>query len=103
MIYEIPLSGAPERFEIEIAGNNYKMRIKWNDYLNRWCMDISRTDDTPLIRNLAMVAAENLLEQYEYLGFNFALYMQVDGKPYADADFTNLGTDARLLVEVPDA
>lgn len=103
MIYEIPLSGAPECFDIEIAGNSYKIRVKWNDYLKRWCMDISRTDDTPIIRNLAMVASENLLEQYDYLGFNFGLYMQVGGKPYADADFTNLGTDARLLVEVPDA
>lgn len=103
MIYEIPLSGISERFDIEIAGNSYKIRIKWNDYLKRWCCDISRTDDTPLIRNLAIVAAENLLAQYDYLGFNFALYMQVDGKPYADADFSNLGTNARLLVEVFDA
>lgn len=95
-VYEIPLSGYPEQFEVEINGTTYIMRVRWNHELNRWVLDLGRSATDWLIRNLALVAGQNLLEQYESLGLGFELHIQCNGKPDDEAAFDNFGVEAHL-------
>lgn len=95
-VYEIPLSGMPEQFEIELAGGTYLVRVKWNHELGRWALDLGRSATEWLVRNIALVPGGDLLAQYEYLGLGFELYLQCDGRPDAEADFENLGTETHL-------
>lgn len=97
-VLEIPVSNRPERFDIEIAGQQYVMRTHFNVPLGRWTIDIGKSETEWIIRNLALVRGENLLAQYEHLNLGFGLWVYVDGDPDGEADFDNLGTDAHLFV-----
>lgn len=100
-IQEIPLQGVSEIFEVELQSVTYQLRVKWNHKLKQWALDIARGTQW-IIRNLAMVAGQDLLLQYSHLNFAFELWVQVDGDRNADATFDNLGTKARLLVITDD-
>ena len=95
-VFEIPLAGYPELFEIELAGGTYLLRVRWNHELGRWTLDIGRSSTEWLVRNLALVPGENLLAQYAYLGLGFELHLQCDERPDSEAGFENLGTEAHL-------
>lgn len=100
-VFEIPLNNRPEKFEIEIAGQQYVMRTHFNVPMNRWTLDIGRSETEWLIRNLALVNGQDLLMQYEHLNLGFGLHVFVDGEPMGEATFENAGTDAHLLVTIP--
>lgn len=84
--YEIPLNSFAEEFNVEINGVNYLLRTKWNEPLQAWTLDIGRSENEWLIRNLALVTGENLLQQYEHLKLGFGLIVVTDrrrkGRPY---------------------
>lgn len=100
-VFEIPLSARPEKFDIEIAGQQFVMRTHFNVPMDRWTIDIGKSESEWIIRNLALVAGQNLLEQYEHLNLGFGLHIFVDGEPTGEATFDNLGSDAHLLVTIP--
>ena len=97
-IYEIPLNPYAERFQIEIAGEPYYLQTHWNVPMQRWTLDIGRSETEWLVTNLAMVNGLNLLEPYEHLGFNFELRLWIDGDLEGEASYDGLGTAAKLLV-----
>jgi hypothetical protein len=94
-VCEIPLNDYAESFTVELAGAPYTFKTKWNDALGAWVLDIGKSSDEWLIRNLAIVTGGNLLEQYEHLNLGFELYAVTDGKPETDPS-ANLGTDSHL-------
>lgn len=100
--FEIPLNAFAEEFNVEIQGVNYLLRTKWNEPLQAWTLDIGRSENDWLIRNLALVAGENLLQQYEHLKLGFGLIVVTDGDENADPTETNLGTDSHLIVVTND-
>ena len=102
MVYELPLQGVNELFETEINGSTYTMRVRWNHKLQQWTLDLARNAKDWIIRNLALVAGQNLLQQYDHFALGFELWISVDGDPNADATFNNLGSKARLLVIIDD-
>ena len=99
-VFEIPLNNRPEKFDIEIAGQQFVMRTHFNVPMQRWTLDIGRSESDWLICNLALVRGQNLLEQYEHLNLGFGLHVYVDGDGTGEATFENLGSDAHLLVTI---
>lgn len=95
---EIPLNGSNEFFEIEIKGVNYGFRVHFNHTVAVWVLDITRGDQV-LVCNIPLLVGCDLVEPFSYLNFNFKMYLQVDGQPYGEADFYNLGSNAHLFVE----
>lgn len=101
-IFEIPLNPFSECFEIEIEGQKYTFKTRWNPFLKRWVLDLCRSKNDCLISNLAMVACTDLAYQYEHLKLGWKFVLQVDGQPESEADEKNLGKEARLLVITND-
>lgn len=101
-VFEIPLNDFAEIFQIEIAGQNFTFKTRWNESLNRWILDIGRDEQTWIINNLAMVSGIDLLSQFDHLQLGFQLYVQVDGDSEAEMGESNIGKEARLLVKIDD-
>ena len=100
--FEIPLNSFAEEFNVEINGVNYLLRTKWNEPLQAWTLDIGRSETEWLIRNLALVTGENLLQQYGHLKLGLGLIVTTDGDENADPTENNLGTDSHLIVVTND-
>lgn len=100
--FEIPLNAFAEEFNVEINSVNYLLRTKWNEPLQAWTLDIGRSENEWLIRNLALVAGENLLQQYEHLKLGFGLIVVTNGDEKEDPTETNLGIDSHLIVVISD-
>lgn len=102
IVYEIPLTPAPQRFSISLAGTFYRLAILWRDNAQGgWVLDIATQDGTPIIGGIPLVTGCDLLAQYKYLGLGGALVVQTDHDPDAVPTFANLGVQGRLYF-VPD-
>src|SRR5262245_56287224 len=74
--YTIPFSGLPESFLISIVGVTYSFSIRFNDRCPAWVLDISDVGGSLLVGGIPLVTGVNLLAQYGYLNFGFALIVQ---------------------------
>jgi len=93
-LFQIPLSGMPQRFLIQLGDVNYYLTFEFRWAANAgWTLDIADVDSNPLICGIPLVTGANLLAQYEYLGFSrdVALAVRSDGDPEAVPTFNNLG------------
>lgn len=100
-LFRIPLLNIPQRFEINLAGNDLILETQW-DYLNTtWFVSIfdSITQDI-LLSSLPLVTGSNLVSQFNYLDFNFSLVVVSEGDILAVPTEDNLGTTSNLLVGV---
>lgn len=107
--FEIPLTPEPQRFTIRLAGQDYRITLRWVDppqtvgQPGGWVLDIAydRTHDadnaTPLLVGLPLVTGINLLEQYNYLGIGGALHVFTGGDNDAVPTLSNLGAESRLF------
>jgi len=48
-------------YSISLNGVTYLWRVYWNQYVNRWNIDVKDLDDNPIAMGLAIVANRNLL------------------------------------------
>lgn len=106
--YEIPLSPAPQVFDIVLAGVAYTLTLQWRDAPQAgWVLDIALQSQeqagTPLVRGIPLVTGADLLAQYGYLSFGGSLIVQTDHNPDAVPTFDNLGTEAHLYFITTDA
>jgi hypothetical protein len=74
--YQIPFSGLPESFSISIVGVTYFFAIRFNNRYQAWVLDIYDVSHILLVGGIPLVTGTNLLAQYDYLGFAFALIVQ---------------------------
>tara|TARA_R110000868_G_scaffold328330_1_gene589193 strand:- start:56 stop:376 length:321 start_codon:yes stop_codon:yes gene_type:complete len=100
-LYTLPLKNIPQRFEINIAGNDLVLVSTW-DYLNTtWYLTIiEQSTQTILVNNTPLVTGINLLVQYKYLGFNFSLVVVSEGDFFALPTQDNLGSTCNVLIGV---
>lgn len=98
--FEIPFAGTPETFTIALAGVTYGFNVQWNVPNASWVIDISDASGNPIVSGIPMVTGSDLLEQYSYLGFQFALVAQTDNSPDTVPTFDNLGTTGHLYAIV---
>lgn len=102
-IYEIPCSGGPRKFSINLGGKNYSMRTFYNDApMGGWCFDLYDSAGNPLACGRPLVTGCDLLGQLGYLGVNGIMFVRTDGDPGATASFGTLGTQTHLYFEVID-
>lgn len=94
----IPLVNIPQIFNISLAGVNYNMTVKWNEFdEGTWLFDLENSDtNTPLLFGAPFVTGTNLLANLEYLGIGGSLIVYTNGDPSLVPTFDNLGSDANL-------
>ena len=94
--YEIPLSAAPQKITIALAGVSYQLVVKWNAQAQVWVLDMLTEAGIPVIMGIPLVTGANLLEQYDYLDLGGQLIAQSDQDLQAPPSFDNLGTVGHL-------
>lgn len=98
LLFTIPLTNIPQRFNITLAGRELAFIVRWNDSPEEgWVLDVlNPDDDTPIVTNIPFVTGADLFAQYEYLGFNGKLIVATDGNLEAVPTLDNLGIEAQL-------
>lgn len=100
--YEIPLSPDPQTFRVTLGGVDYRLRFTYREATaGGWVLDIMDSEGGALVQGVPLVTGADLLEQYQYLGINGALYVQGSPDPDSVPTFENLGTES-LLFWVPN-
>lgn len=97
-MYELPMTDAPsQEFMCDIGGVNYLFRIQLNVRGDLWIMDVSSSDDEPILQGMALTLGVDLLSNER---FTYGLLFLVDytGKntdPTADnlADYGLIWSD----------
>lgn len=96
-IFEIPLRSRAQKIKTEINGLEYGMFFRWNKASNCWIMDISNSDDTPLLSGVPLITGADLLEQFEYLGLGVKMVALTIGDIDAVPTFDNAGVEGKLF------
>ena len=82
-IYNVPLRDGPQTFAIALSGITYRVRVRYNERIETWVLDLADVEGNSIIRGIPMVTGCNLLEQYHHLNFGGAL---VAYNPDSDGD-----------------
>jgi hypothetical protein len=99
--YEIPLSPDPQTFNIALGGVTYGLNVTWNVPNASWIIDIADASGNPIVSGIPMVTGADLLEQYSYLSFGFALVAQTDNAPDVVPTFATMGQTSHLYAILP--
>jgi hypothetical protein len=81
-VFKIPLTPVPQSFSIVLGGIHYIINLHWNaaEQMQFWTIDISDANTREAIINgIPLVTGCNLLDQFEYLGFQGGLMAYVNG------------------------
>ena len=101
--YEIPTrSASPERFDISLSGTDYRLTIKWNQFLTCWVLDIDTPRGFPVVHGLPVVTGTDLLKQSKHLGIPGELRASTDGDVDTPPTFENLGQSGHLYYVLND-
>lgn len=101
-VYEIPLRAEPQTFLIDLAGDSYRMTIRWCGAMAAWVLDLDTPEREAVLHGIPLVTGTDLLGQYEYLGIEGQLRVQTLGDLEAIPTFENLGTNGVLFFITPD-
>jgi hypothetical protein len=100
-VYEIPLTPQSQQFNITLNGTQYQFSLTWREddaLVSNWVLDIYTGAGVPVVTGVPLVTGCNLLEQYQYLGLGFGLFVANDGNALlATPTFDNLGSTCHLL------
>lgn len=96
-ITEIPLSPDNQQFNIMVSNVTYKIRIIWRDDAG-WIMDLQDSGGTDIIAGIPLVTGIDLLDQFSYLGLEFALLCLCDASTQEYPSKTDLGSGSHLYV-----
>ena len=107
--YEIPLTGAPQRFSsplpIEGSANlatAYTLTFQYRDADLAiaggcgWTLDLADQGGTPIVCGIPLVTGVDLLAQYDYLNIGGHLVVSSAGNPPATPTFDTLGSGGHL-------
>lgn len=97
-LFELPMSDEPsQEFTCEIGGTNYLFRIQLNVRGNLWTMDVSTSDDEPILQGVALTLGVDLLSNERFTsGLLFLVdYTGKNADPTADklADYGLIWSD----------
>jgi predicted Zn-dependent protease with MMP-like domain len=95
-VQEIPLTSAPQTFQILLGSNYFKLAFQWRDPSPGWVLDIVDSTGNPIVQGIPLVTGVDLLEQFQYLGIGGQLRVQTDTLPDAVPTFANLGVNSHL-------
>lgn len=101
-LYEIPIVGAPCTITVDLPGGTFRMRFLYaNTEGGGWAFDLADANENPLLCGRTLVPGLDLLAGYEYLGIGGRLFIVNPNDPSAAPGFEDLGSEARLYIEVP--
>lgn len=94
----IPLIASPQSFQIQLAGVNYLLTVKWNNSDGAgWEFDLANADtNTPLLAGQPLITGCDCLSGLGYLGINGGLWVYTNGNADAVPTLTDLGVDSNL-------
>jgi hypothetical protein len=100
--YLIPLISTPQTFQVQLAGVNYQLTVKWNNAQDAgWQFDLANADtNTPLLAGQPFITGADCLAGLEYLGIGGEFWIATNGDDTAVPTFTNLGTESNLYFVV---
>lgn len=98
--YEIPLTPAPQKFLIDLAGATRQLRVYWCKYQQSWVVDINTSGGDPIVQGIPLVTGVDLLAQHRHLELGGSLIAQTDFEPAAVPTFKNLGVLGRVFFVV---
>ncbi|MCP9270239.1 hypothetical protein M5U04_19700 [Xenorhabdus sp. XENO-1] len=93
-IVEVPLQAGNQRFDIQLGGLNYRMRLQWRGCAG-WILDIMQANSAPIVMGIPLVFGVDILEQHSYLGFNGSLVFYRDN-PQDESKTGGLGSSERV-------
>ena len=94
-LFEIPLTGNNQAFNIQLAGVLYRLRLVWRGVPDgRWFMDIGFPNGTALINGLPLTMGNNMLRQHQHILPGVLFMVSDDG---TEPTFDNLGVHARMF------
>lgn len=103
-IFQLPLTNAPQQFQITLAGKEYVLTCRWNDSLEGgWVLDFNDGNTgASIVSNLPIITGGDILEGLEYLDFKGSLFVFTDGDDFAVPKLDNLGAESNVyfLTEV---
>ena len=95
-IYLLPLTNAPQRFDIDLGGTDYIVQCRWNPENPSWIVDLWRADNgNSLFCNLPLVTGVDLLVQYQHI-ITGSLYIYTDGNEDEAPTMESLGNESNL-------
>jgi hypothetical protein len=102
-ILEIPTSSFPQQFTVQFPnGQTYTLRLVYQfNTDNCWILDISDSNDNPIVCGIPLITGADLLAQYAYLGFGCQMFATTDGDPAEPPTFYNLGSAGHLRLVTP--
>jgi len=101
-IYEFPLRPEAQQMSITLGDVEYQVRFGWADTADGgWFIDIADLNGAPLLRGLPLTAGENILQQFDYLGFPGEIRVQTDGDDLVEPTYANLGSNGKVLFITP--
>lgn len=102
-IVEIPLSGSPQTFTVDLPGGTYRVRLMYADAdEGGWTLDFSDEDGTSLVHGIPLVTGLDLLGQHGHLEIGGRLFIATAGDPARAPGYGDLGQATRLFIEVAE-
>lgn len=99
--YEIPLTPAPQKFQLQMGGTTYSLLLTWCGPQGCWLLDLRQADETPILTSMPLQTGVDLLAQHAYLGIPGQLWVQTDGDLDKVPGFTDLGASGHLYYLAP--
>lgn len=96
MMQVIPLQSTSQVFDVELDGYQVRMEIYYNDYLDRWIVDIENVSLGVSVNGIVMNVTIDLLDAAGTLDLQVLMLINLEGS-LAEADVTRLGTDFQLV------
>ena len=95
IFHAIPLSPEPQSLGITLAGQEYRLTVRWAETVEGgWMLDIQKPENAgPIIMGLPLVTGCDLLEPFGYMEFGGELWLD----SFLPATPDNLGTEAELV------
>ncbi len=95
--YEVPLTGAAQKFQITLANVKYQMQLQYRNAVNGgWFLDIFDILGNSIAAGIPLVTGADLLAQLRHLGIGGGLMCSTDGNPDAVPTYANLGSTSHL-------
>lgn len=99
-LFVLPLTNAPQTFDVIIVGVNYRLSLVWNDQADSgWQFDLSNADTLEvLVAGVPLITGASLLAGLDYLGFVGNLYAYTSGDITAVPTYDNLGVNSNIYL-----
>lgn len=98
-LFIIPLSPAPQDFDIDLGGTTYHLSVTWCAPAGTWMLNIASKLRDPLICGVALVAGSDFLAPYKYLGIPGKMFVKADYDAFASPSKDDLGTRSQLYYQ----